>query len=52
MLKSKIKGELELQLRNLASLLLFLEEFWNGAPLEDEGREDLGIRGCRRLQQE
>ena len=29
-----------------------LEEFWNGAHLEDEEREDLGIRGCRRLQQE
>ena len=29
-----------------------LEEFKNGAHLEDEEREDLGIPGCRRLQQE
>ena len=29
-----------------------LEEFWNGAHLEDEEREDLGIPGGRRLQQE
>ena len=29
-----------------------LEEFWNAAHLEDEEREDLGIRGCKRLQQE
>ena len=29
-----------------------LEEFWNGAHLEDEEKEDLKIRGCRRLQQE
>ena len=30
-----------------------LEElFWNGAHLEDEEREDLEIRGCKRLQQE
>ena len=29
-----------------------LEEFWNGAHLEDEKREDLEIRGCRRLQKE
>ena len=29
-----------------------LEEFWNGAHLEDEEREGLGTRGCRRLQQE
>ena len=27
-----------------------LEEFWNGAHLEDEEREDLENRGCRRLQ--
>ena len=26
-----------------------LEEFWNGAHLEDEQREDREIRGCRRL---
>ena len=29
-----------------------LEEFWNGVHLEDEEREDLKIRGCRRLQEE
>ena len=29
-----------------------LEEFWNGAHLKDEEREDLEIRGSRRLQQE
>ena len=29
-----------------------LDEFWYGAHLEDEEREDLEIRGCRRLQQE
>ena len=29
-----------------------LEEFYNGAHLEDKEREDLGIPGCRRLQQE
>ena len=29
-----------------------LEEFWNGAHLEDEEREDLEIRGYRKLLQE
>jgi hypothetical protein len=29
-----------------------LEEFWNGAHMEDEERKYLGIPGCRRLQQE
>ena len=29
-----------------------LEEFWNGAHLEDEEKEDLEIRGCTKLQQE
>ena len=29
-----------------------LEEFWNGAHLEDEEREDLEIRGGSRLQRE
>ena len=29
-----------------------LKEFWNGVHLEDEEREDLEIRGCRRLQKE
>ena len=29
-----------------------LGEFWNGAHLEDEEREDLEIRGCMRLLQE
>ena len=29
-----------------------LEEFWYGDHLKDEEREDLEIRGCRRLQQE
>ena len=28
----------------------YLEEFWNGAHEEDEGKEDFEIRGCRRLQ--
>ena len=28
-----------------------LQEFWNDAHLEDGEREDLEIRGCRRLQQ-
>ena len=27
-----------------------LEGFWNGTHLEDEEREDLEIRGCKRLQ--
>ena len=29
-----------------------LEEFWNGAHLEDEDREDLKIREYKGLQQE
>ena len=29
-----------------------LEKFWDGVHLENEQREDLEIRGCRRLQQE
>ena len=29
-----------------------LEEFWNGAHLEDKETEDLEIPGCRKLQQE
>ena len=29
-----------------------LEKIWNGVRLEEEEREDLEIRGCRRLQQE
>ena len=29
-----------------------VEEFWNGAHLEDEEGEGLEIRGCRKLQQE
>ena len=29
-----------------------LEKFWNGVPLEEEEKEDLEIRECRKLQQE
>ena len=30
----------------------FLEEFWNGAYLKEEEREELKTRGCRRIQEE
>ena len=29
-----------------------LEKFWNGVQLERQEKEDLGIRGCKKLQQE
>ena len=29
-----------------------LEEFWNCAHLKDEEREDLYVRGCKRLKEE
>ena len=30
----------------------FLEKFWTGVQLEEKEKEDLEIRGCRKLQQE